>query len=168
MLPNYIETFIYWLSAIQLSHTVRKFEHDRKCQPWWSFHQSKGKHLEGMTSLWADTNTRTGKSRLDSSCGTWTVEPYPLITTVAWLTIIWPPCDLHRHTCPQAEQMTCPTCKLQQEWDRTFGITGSPGWAWPEVVVMFTAQAMTSSQWSQPRPNIPLLSVLTERNTTVE
>lgn len=54
---------------IQLSQTVRKFEHDRKCQPWWSFHQWEGKHLVGATSLSADTNSRTGKSSLESSCG---------------------------------------------------------------------------------------------------
>lgn len=57
------------MSMIPLSQTVGKFEHDRKCQPWWSFHQGEGKHLVKVTLLSADTNSRTGKSRLDSGCG---------------------------------------------------------------------------------------------------
>lgn len=50
-----------------LIQTARKLEHDRKCQPFWSFHQREGKHLVGVTSLPMDTNSQNGKSRLDSS-----------------------------------------------------------------------------------------------------
>lgn len=151
-----------------LSQTVRKFEHDRKFQPWWCFHQREGKHLVGVTLLPMDTNSWNGKSRLDSSSGQnaatlssnnnhWLLSD-PQMT---WTTM-----------CPPKDQMTCPTplattCQgIRGEiWDYS-----SPGHGWPDLVVhsMLTIQVMTFLSVWEPRPNIPLLSVLPEWNTIVD
>lgn len=114
-------------SIITLRRTVRKFEHDRKCQPWWSFHQrEEGKHLVKVTSLSADTNSRSGKSRLDSSCcgdGALLPSNNNHVTAEHEVTLTWP------GPLPpvQPEQMTCPrsgSCLgtkhlgLQRSWMR--------------------------------------------------
>lgn len=129
---------------IPLSETVRKFEHDRKCQPWWSFHQERG------NTWWKWRHCqRTQTAELESPdwapVAAGMVQCYPQITITSLITIIWPLHDLGHHHLSPPEQMTCPTLLLTacpgmrwHIWDYS-----SPGWGWPVLVVMFTVQAMT-------------------------
>lgn len=126
-------------SMIPLSQTVRKFEHDRKCPAWWSFHQGEGKHLVGVTSLSADTNSTTGKYRLDSS---WDGAMLPsnnnhFIIADYYLTSTWPVPPPPVPTCPTLLVTTCPGMR------RDILGYSSTGWGWPGLVVTITVQAMT-------------------------
>lgn len=124
-----------------------------------------------MTSLSADTNSRTGKSRLDSSCAPFArmVEHYPLITIVSALTIIWPLRDLGHHTnCPQRNTWHVihhdrRKLQLVRDWDGTVGTTDSTRWGWPGLVVMFTVRAMTFLSAATAKAKHPSLAVCPSR-----
>lgn len=100
-----------------------------------------GKHLEWVTSPSADTNSQSGKSRLDSGCGqdggklpsnnNHVTAEYYLIS--AWPGPPPPPVP------NRADDMSnTDLIKRQDMCDH-----GGPGWGWPGVVVMFVVLAMT-------------------------
>lgn len=134
-------TVAWVLSIIPLSKTVRKFEHDRKRQPWWSFHQERGntwwkwRHCQRTQTAELESPdwipVAAGIGAVLQPRHRWLLsDPY-----MTWATT----------NCPPPEQLTRPPLLVTActGMRRHICDYGGPGWGWPALVVMFEVQAMT-------------------------
>lgn len=109
------------MSIITLSRTVGKFEHDRKCQPWWSFHQRERGETPGESDATVSGHKQQNwkvQTGLQLRLGWCSVTNNNHVTADYYLTLTWhgPPAPV------PSQQMTCPTLLVVWEQDSTFGI----------------------------------------------
>lgn len=123
---------------------------------------SEGKHLVEATSPSSNTNSQTGKSRLDSCFWGRIMEQYALTTITLSQSIIWLTQDLHHHSPTPAEQMKCPTPSV---WTCETGHLGLPQSAWRRGCVLGWGCDLPLISQNQGQTSLPL-SVLPEWNSS--